>query len=175
MLPVKAISIKRAVCLIFTDKALVIEPSYQTYTFNEWVIHTKYLENRECLRSPSIKIAIPIAIVLKASVSRKMVFKLSRENIFRRDNFQCRYCGKKLIKRELTCDHIVPRSQGGKKTWKNIVTACKSCNNKKGDRTPEEANMILQKRNAGIRSITLLDLAPSESAKEGWRAFFREE
>jgi 5-methylcytosine-specific restriction endonuclease McrA len=65
---------------------------------------------------------------------------LTRQNIFKRDNFECQYCGKK---RELTIDHVIPRSKGGKDTWLNLVTACKKCNAKKGEQSPEGAGMPL--------------------------------
>ncbi len=66
---------------------------------------------------------------------------LSRQNIFKRDGFHCQYCGSG---NQLTLDHVYPRSKGGKTTWDNLVTACKSCNAKKGDSTPEDAKMPLK-------------------------------
>lgn len=68
---------------------------------------------------------------------------LSRQNIFKRDNHQCQYCG---ITTDLTLDHVLPRSRGGKSSWTNLVTACKTCNSKKGDLTPEEAQMPLMRK-----------------------------
>jgi 5-methylcytosine-specific restriction endonuclease McrA len=68
---------------------------------------------------------------------------LTRQNIFKRDNFECQYCG---TKRELTIDHVTPRARGGKDTWTNLVTACKRCNAKKGNHTLDVANMTLRKR-----------------------------
>lgn len=65
---------------------------------------------------------------------------LSRQNIFKRDNGACVYCG---ATKELTLDHVIPRSRGGQTTWSNLVTACKRCNSKKGDSLPEEAQMLL--------------------------------
>ncbi len=65
---------------------------------------------------------------------------LSRQNIFKRDNGRCQYC---LTTEDLTLDHVFPKSRGGKSTWDNLVTACKRCNSKKGDFTPQEAGMLL--------------------------------
>jgi 5-methylcytosine-specific restriction endonuclease McrA len=65
---------------------------------------------------------------------------LTRQNIFKRDNFQCQYC---TMDQDLTLDHVLPRSRGGKSSWDNLVTACKMCNSRKGDYTPEEAGMPL--------------------------------
>jgi 5-methylcytosine-specific restriction endonuclease McrA len=68
---------------------------------------------------------------------------LSRQNVFRRDGNECQYCGST---HDLTLDHVLPRSRGGLSTWENLATACKSCNAKKGDLTPEEAKMPLKRK-----------------------------
>jgi DNA-directed RNA polymerase subunit RPC12/RpoP len=68
---------------------------------------------------------------------------LSRQNIFRRDHNVCQYCGSKD---DLTLDHVMPKSRGGRTTWDNLTTACRRCNSKKGDLTPEEANMPLRSK-----------------------------
>jgi len=68
---------------------------------------------------------------------------LNRQNVFKRDNFQCQYCGSP---KDLTLDHVMPRSRGGKTSWDNLISACKPCNSKKGDFTPEEANMPLRSK-----------------------------
>ena len=70
---------------------------------------------------------------------------LHRKNIFIRDAFICQYCGKSCRKRP-TLDHIIPRSRGGFISWQNSVTACTACNQKKGSRTPREANMALNRQ-----------------------------
>ncbi len=68
---------------------------------------------------------------------------LTRENVFRRDGYRCAYCGSP---HHLTMDHVIPRSQGGEDIWENLVTACESCNRRKGNRTPEQAGLrLLQK------------------------------
>lgn len=68
---------------------------------------------------------------------------LTNAVLFRRDGHLCLYCGGRFSDRELTRDHIIPRVQGGRDHWMNVVTACKRCNNRKGGRTPEQANMEL--------------------------------
>lgn len=70
----------------------------------------------------------------------------SRKNIFERDGRQCLYCGRKSPKVVLELEHVIPRSRGGSSAWENLVSACHECNQIKGDRTPEEANMPLLHR-----------------------------
>ena len=69
--------------------------------------------------------------------------KINRNRVFKRDNFECVYCGSKKY---LTIDHVIPKSRGGNNTWGNLVTCCSPCNRHKGDKTPEEAGMKLRKR-----------------------------
>lgn len=70
---------------------------------------------------------------------------LSRKNILLRDRYTCQYCHRTLPSVELTLDHVLPRSRGGGSSWENLVACCHPCNNRKGNRTPEEANMRLAK------------------------------
>lgn len=98
----------------------------------------------------SIKQAFPLPSVIRLKKfvrshgSNKIRF--CRENIYIRDDHACMYCGDKFPVRELTLDHVLPVSQGGKKDWTNIVTACRDCNQKKGNRTPDQADMPLLTR-----------------------------
>lgn len=71
---------------------------------------------------------------------------VTKKNIFLRDNHTCQYCSRKFHASELTLDHVLPRSRGGRNTWENLVTACKKCNQTKDDMTPEEAGMQLLHR-----------------------------
>jgi 5-methylcytosine-specific restriction endonuclease McrA len=124
--PLREITWQKAVTLIFLNKAEVISN------------HDKFIA------SPSIKMQIPAIIRLTSQVKWKWTStRFSRQNVFRRDKFRCQYCGTKHTASELTFDHVVPKSIGGKTGWYNIVSACKACNQKKGDRTPQQANMTL--------------------------------
>jgi 5-methylcytosine-specific restriction endonuclease McrA len=71
---------------------------------------------------------------------------LSRKNILLRDRNTCQFCGRQFPASELTLDHVVPRSRGGRSSWENLVACCYQCNNRKGDRTPEEAGLLLVRR-----------------------------
>jgi len=85
----------------------------------------------------------PIVAVVGARAKTRVVPLLTNKMLFKRDGFRCLYCGRGFGQKELTRDHVVPRGQGGADTWTNVVAACKPCNNFKGCRTPEQANMPL--------------------------------
>lgn len=96
--------------------------------------------NRSCIVSTSI-----IAIHGKAMAARKFnqVPPLDNDELFRRDRHICAYCGEEFNEHKLTRDHIIPFSRGGRDTWMNVATACRWCNQKKGNRTLEEAHLQL--------------------------------
>jgi len=100
----------------------------------------------EEVRSPSKSFKLPAVIVIFNVVKEACLNPTcTRKNVLKRDNYICQYCTKEFTSSELTLDHIIPRSRGGKNTWKNLVASCKKCNQKKGNRTPEEAQMKLLK------------------------------
>ena len=103
------------------------------------------IENyKEEIRSVSESFKIPAVIVLTRYVKFHFhTMTANRANVIWRDQNTCQYCSKEEESRVLTIDHVVPRSKGGKNTWENLVTACKKCNQKKGNKTPKEANMKL--------------------------------
>ncbi|MGZ3413414.1 MAG: HNH endonuclease, partial [Isosphaeraceae bacterium] len=96
----------------------------------------------EFIRTVHFEIQVPRIIRLLAydRLPRQKV-KFNRRNIFARDGNRCQYCGRKFATSELSLDHVVPRSQGGRAAWENIVCACLKCNVRKGGRTPREASM----------------------------------
>lgn len=95
----------------------------------------------QAIRSPSFSIKAPSVVSLKDFVTQDRPPAFTRFNVFLRDGFACVYCGADA-REELTFDHVVPRSQGGRTSWNNIVAACSSCNLRKGGRTPKEAGMF---------------------------------
>lgn len=117
-------SVERALILVLLRKAELVET----------------LPNR-VVRSPSTQFPWPSIVRLKGyvSVPYKRIM-ISRKNVLRRDRFRCQYCGSRD---KLTIDHVHPKSRGGRDTWENLVAACTPCNNRKGNRTPDEAGMQL--------------------------------
>ncbi len=98
-------------------------------------------EYDQVVRSPSFEFKLPSVLVLKEYVptARKPAF--TRFNVFLRDEWHCQYCGSKEKTSELTFDHVIPKSRGGKTSWTNIVTACRPCNTTKGHKMPGECRM----------------------------------
>lgn len=125
--PLNICAARRAIVMLGVEKAEVIE--YGAGSIN----------------TPTSGIQIPSVIKLNYMVKRPMhKIKLSRREIFIRDDFTCLYCGNVPV--DLTIDHVVPRYRGGENSWDNLVTACIPCNHRKAGRTPREAGMTLAKR-----------------------------
>lgn len=100
-------------------------------------------EYDQTVHSPNFEFRLPSVIVLKDFVELDRTPSFTRMNIYARDRFTCAYCGLKKNTRDLTFDHVLPRSKGGRTSWENIVTACQPCNTKKAAKTPSEAGMKL--------------------------------
>lgn len=92
------------------------------------------------VHSPSFEMRLPSVVSLKTYVNHARSPAFTRFNVFLRDSFTCQYCGSNA-RDQLTFDHVIPRSRGGRTTWENIVAACSGCNVKKGGRTPEQSRM----------------------------------
>lgn len=153
--PIKAISWQRALTLLTLGKVEVVE---------------EYDGNAH---SATMIIKIPAVVrLLRAFRAHKKAVKFSRVNIFARDGYKCQYCGNKKPVGKLTYDHVVPRSQGGKTTWTNIVTCCGDCNLRKGGRTPEQAKMKLLSTPVQPKWIPAITLAIStQSIPDAWRDY----
>ena len=124
--PLKIINWKKAITLLFLEKVEVLE------------------EHAREIHSVSFTVKLPSVVRLLRMVKRpKAPVKFSRQNIYARDKYYCQYCGERYSSEELTYDHIIPKSRGGKTKWDNIVTCCVKCNRRKGGRTPGEAGMKL--------------------------------
>lgn len=127
----KVVSWKRGMKLSLTEKVTVLE----------------YYQDYEIVSGSGEKYKVPKTIVLKRYIKLPdRMYRPNRRNIFLRDNYTCMYCEKQLEPHELSVDHVYPKSRGGKETWDNLVTSCKTCNCKKSDRTPEEAGMSIKIR-----------------------------
>jgi 5-methylcytosine-specific restriction endonuclease McrA len=94
------------------------------------------------VRSPSFSMRLPSVISLKEYIPLSRQPAFTRFNVFLRDRFDCQYCGELFPVHDLTFDHVVPRSRGGRTSWDNVVTACSACNLRKANKSIKEVNMF---------------------------------
>ena len=122
-------SARRALTMVFKGAAVVEEVSAYT------------------VRTARINVPVPSVIrLMKYRRVPRLNRTVSRKGIMLRDRNTCQYCRAELPPRSLTLDHVTPRSRAGTSTWENLVACCFACNNKKGDRTPQEAGMVLARQ-----------------------------
>jgi len=143
---VQITSWQRALTLVYSDHASVVDQEYRTYSFDDWRQFSSEIKSNPAgfVYTPNFRIAIPDVIALKLYDRLPTTeVKFSRRNIYEHYEYRCCYCGKKFASSELNLEHVIPRSRGGKTGWSNIVTACIPCNLKKADRLPHEAGMLL--------------------------------
>ena len=95
-------------------------------------------EYDELIRSPSFEMRLPSVIALKQYVPQSRRPAFTRFNVFLRDKFNCQYCGDGFPTPDLTFDHVIPRSRGGRTSWDNVVTACSGCNLRKATRCRQD-------------------------------------
>jgi 5-methylcytosine-specific restriction endonuclease McrA len=145
--PVTITSVKRAFVLMYSGVAKAVGSDFETFDFESWSQISAMEEDEDVIRTVNAVILTPRVIVLVRyeGVIRKEA-KFNRINIFRRDGGTCQYCARKYSRSELTIDHVIPRSQGGRSVWDNVVCCCVDCNRKKGGRTPEQARMKLKRK-----------------------------
>jgi hypothetical protein len=134
------------------DRVLILNQDYSALTICsvQKAFLLVYLNKAELVTEAkdkflrTINASYPMPSIVRLTCYVKLPYRgvlLNRQNIFRRDNFKCQYCGSS---NNLTIDHVMPRSRGGGATWDNLVTACRHCNSRKGDLTPNEAHMPLK-------------------------------
>ena len=124
LLPLSTVTWQEAMRLMFLDKVTVLE------YYDDWEIKTS---------NDSFK--VPSVIMVKDYIHRKTRVSLTRTNLYLRDGYTCQYCGDSFDHRELTYDHVLPRSKGGTTNWENIVAACRPCNTNKGSKIMEPLNI----------------------------------
>jgi 5-methylcytosine-specific restriction endonuclease McrA len=145
-----------------TVKAVVLDRVNIVHEYDR-VVHS----SRWSMRLPSV-------VSLKEFVPSARRPAFTRFNVFLRDRFSCQYCGDSLPAPELTFDHVIPRSRGGRTSWTNVVTACSCCNLMKGNRLPRECEMFpLQKPAEPSASLLQRNgrAFPPNYLHESWRDF----
>ena len=156
--PLGTVSVARAVIMTFKDSVFV----------EEWDAH-------RVLRSARAEFAVPSVIRRRTYINirrRREASNMKRLRIYMRDKFRCQYCGDKKGVAELTLDHILPRSRGGDNSPVNVVTACITCNNRKSNRTPEEARMPLLTSQSALRvKLERVMVCHYAEARAEWRKY----
>jgi 5-methylcytosine-specific restriction endonuclease McrA len=153
--PIQIISWQRAITLLALEKVDVVE------------------EYDAQIRAISMIVNVPAVVRLRKAFRRHAKpVKFSRVNIHARDGYRCQYCGTKCTIAELTYDHVIPRSHGGRTSWDNIVSACYVCNAKKANRTPAEASMKLRSVPARPTWMPAIQIRVStHSVPDAWRDY----
>jgi len=153
--PLQVCSARRAVILLFTGKAERVE------------------DTSRIIRSPSTALLLPSVIRLHRFVRRpeQPSIAFNKKNILKRDASTCQYCGRNGGER-MTIDHVIPKSLGGRTIWENVVSACRACNLKKGNKSLQEVRMSLLRRPAKPVSVFYLEvLAHASQRNQNWRKY----
>lgn len=151
--PLNVCHVRRAVTLVLLGKADIIE------------------ESELALFSSSGALITPSIVKMRYHVRRPIPqLRLSRHSVLARDNYTCQYCG---VKKDLTIDHVTPRWCGGPHTWDNLVACCRKCNLKKGDKTPQQANMKLRSKPKRPHYVPYLSLPKYLKAiqRQEWQCY----
>ena len=181
----QVITARRAFCLLIKGFAEVInveEGHYRSYDFQDWqdVSELKLAfgelgADEDWINAVNFSIEVPRVIrLLRYDRVPQHVVKFNRRNIFLRDHNRCQYCRRRFSSAELSLDHVVPRSRGGRTTWDNIVSACLKCNVGKGGRTPREAGMELVTRPRKPTRSPLLAETVNSQKYAMWKTFVGE-
>ena len=166
-------TVRRAMSLLYQGLARAVHPhNYSLYDFDDWCDLSQAREQGHYIATPSMSIRVPEVIILRTfnGFFRQEV-RFSRRNIFERDKNTCQYCGKRFAKADLTIDHVVPRSKGGRDTWQNLVLACVKCNVRKGNRTPDQAAAPLIRRPVKPSWLPALGSRVPTSELSTWQRF----
>ena len=150
--PLNVCTMRRAVGLMMMGKAEIL------------------VNGRGVITTASSSIPRPSILRLAYMVNRpRPRVKLTKREVFRRDNHHCQYCGRRVS--DMTIDHVLPRHRGGQHTWKNLVSACPGCNRKKGGRTPQEAGMNLMQPPGEPSASAVYLFGHHLKDNEEWRSF----
>jgi 5-methylcytosine-specific restriction endonuclease McrA len=177
---IRVVGAKRAFSLLFRQLAEVVSPendSFYNYNFQSWCEVSQLKRDFEpdaydWISTVNFHIAVPKIIrLLFYDRLPKNEVKFNRRNIFARDKSCCQYCGKKSPTSELSLDHVIPRSIGGKSNWDNIVCACTACNVKKGGRTPQQAGLSIIRKPEKPKRNPMIHIHLGHERYRSWKQF----
>ncbi|MBB6429904.1 HNH endonuclease [Algisphaera agarilytica] len=145
----RIITAAEALADLFVGRVEAVDTDYQSYDFASWHELSEYAsefepEDQHFVQTVTSAVLVPVVVrLLHFDRVTRPTLRLSRRNVYLRDDYTCQYTGKRLPSSELNLDHIVPTSRGGKTTWENLVCCSVGVNSLKGDKTPEEAGLKL--------------------------------
>ncbi len=169
--PINTTTVRHALILVVKGAARFIQPdTYEVHDFESW-LKLAPVPGQFAIRTPVFAVRLPEVIVLtdyNRLPGQRVPF--SRRNLHRRDGNCCQYCGRHVRADEMTVDHVVPRSQGGKNSWENCVIACRRCNSVKGSQGLKESGLYL------LREPLQPEWSPCLTTQKGlrrpsWRSF----
>lgn len=177
---IRIVGARRAFSLLFRDLAEVVsfeQGAYSNYNFQSWCDVSEFKRNFEpdghdWVSTVNFYIAVPriIRLLFYDRLPRNEV-KFNRRNIFARDKNRCQYCGKRFPTSELSLDHVIPRSMGGKSNWENMVCSCTKCNVIKGGRTPKQAGLTLVQKPVKPKRNPLVHVHLGHPRYRSWKQF----
>ncbi len=174
-MPIAVSTVADAIGHLYTGGATVVDhETFITYTWDDWAERGVRPDRPFVPGARDFKFECPEVIVLAEydKVPQRTV-NYSKSAVFKREHNCCAYCGEQFEKKELTIDHVVPRSQRGRTTWENCVASCRKCNETKADRTPKQAGMRLRvdpKKPSWMAYRRLAELAATRPA---WQPFVK--
>lgn len=169
--PVNLTTVKQAFCMLYRGVAMAVDSQYKTFDYQSWSqIAVEHRDDAIGLVNRLVKIPRVIMLVAYDCIPRTQV-RFTRANIFARDNNICQYCGKGFTRSELSIDHVIPRSYGGKSIWENVVCCCFACNRSKGGKTPRQAHMKLLRIPRKPRWTPLNRLSVHDRKPKEWLPF----
>ncbi|MCA9126374.1 MAG: HNH endonuclease [Planctomycetales bacterium] len=177
---VRVINARRAMTLLYRGCAEVItveDDRYSNYDFNAWCELSQLLAlekqpDEDYIRAVNFEVQVPrILRLTRYDKLPRLTIRFNRKTLFARDGHQCQYCGQARPASQLSLDHVIPRSHGGRTTWENIVCSCLQCNSRKGGRTPAQAGMKLLNKPIKPASNPTIAVAMGEARYEIWKSF----
>ena len=177
---IRVVSVRRALSMLYRQLAEVVhveDNAFSGHDFESWrevsEFRARYQRHRhEWIRCVRFELAVPrIVRLLWYDRLPRQTVKFNRRNIYARDRNRCQYCGHKSLTSELSLDHIVPRSQGGRSTWENVVCCCVHCNVRKGGQRPDQARMRLITKPIKPKRPPAITLRLSSEKYASWKQF----
>jgi 5-methylcytosine-specific restriction endonuclease McrA len=177
---VRVVRARHAFVLLWKHVAEVVsveDETYACYDFSSWTEVSAYRKQfqpalHDWIHTVRFELAVPRVIrLLRYDRLPKTRVRLNRRNLFARDGNRCQYCGRKFKTTELSIDHVVPRSRGGRTLWNNVVCACMACNVRKGGRTPAEAGLALVREPVQPRFSPVITLRAGNEKYRSWKQF----